>query len=87
MVNHKSVAVAFAVLILAVLTAATGYALGGPRENYLTFSRSVALPGVKGTIKRTGCAGKVGPVCACAALKKQASKAPMMILFTAKPCC
>lgn len=47
MVNHKSVAVVFAALILAVLTAASTYALGGsPRENFLAFSRSVALPGV-----------------------------------------
>ena len=46
MTNSKSVRIAFATVVVAVMAAVTGHAWGFSHENKLTFSRPVALPGV-----------------------------------------
>lgn len=46
MTNRKSLRIAFATALLAMVVGASGHAWGFSHENRFTFSRPVALPGV-----------------------------------------
>ena len=46
MTNRKSLRIAFATALLALVVSASGHAWGFNHENRFTFSRPVALPGV-----------------------------------------